>query len=269
MGRAERRVGARVGTWVELADALVTRPTTAFPHQLLSARMHETFGCRVAWNWLDDGGTPGFVVHPPVPGWPTPEMFHAMTAVIHHHPLLRWFAATGDMTAMSIGRVPRGLVTPTGHAAVRDFLEPVGLQEQLAIPYRLGLTHHRAFVLARGDDDFSAEDLWVARQIQPLLRLLDRHYAAVAPEHGGEVGAAVDAGLTVRELAVLTLLADGYTASTIGDRLVISPRTVHRHLQGIYRKLGVADRVRAVLVAREAGLMVEQTASGAATRLSP
>ncbi|NUR08670.1 MAG: helix-turn-helix transcriptional regulator [Nocardioidaceae bacterium] len=50
--------------------------------------------------------------------------------------------------------------------------------------------------------------------------------------------------------AVLRLPADGRTAESIGSRLGISPRTVHRHLQGLYRKLGVGDRVRAVLVAR-------------------
>jgi ATP/maltotriose-dependent transcriptional regulator MalT len=33
---------------------------------------------------------------------------------------------------------------------------------------------------------------------------------------------------------------------------------VHRHLGNAYRKLGVADRVRAVLVAAEAGLLEEE-----------
>jgi len=262
MGRAERRVGA----WVDLVDDLLTRPTSTFPRQLLSARLHETFRCQVSWNWLDGPGRSGFVCHLPMPGWPPPEIREAMVAAIDEHPLIRWFAATGDPAAMTIGRVPRALITPRGHAAVRDLLVPVQMDQQLAMPYRLDPTHHRAFVMARGDGDFSSEDVRVARQVQPLLQLLDRHFHTLRRDarNGGESG-----GLTGRELAVLHLLADGCTATTIGSRLVISPRTVHRHLHGIYRKLGAADRVRAVLVAQEAGLLADGSERPCEQRLQP
>ena len=63
-----------------------------------------------------------------------------------------------------------------------------------------------------------------------------------------------EVGLTGRELAVLLELRQGHTAATIGHRLGISPRTVHAHLAKIYRKLGVVDRMRAVLVAQELGI---------------
>lgn len=43
-------------------------------------------------------------------------------------------------------------------------------------------------------------------------------------------------------------------------RLGISARTVHKHLQNLYRKLGTADRLGAVLRAQQAGLL---PASGA------
>jgi DNA-binding NarL/FixJ family response regulator len=49
--------------------------------------------------------------------------------------------------------------------------------------------------------------------------------------------------LTSRECAVLSLLAEGLTALAIGRRLIISERTVHKHLQCICRKPGVSDRV--------------------------
>ena len=220
----------------------------------------------MSWNWLDGPGSSGFVCHVPMRGWPPPEIQRAMVAAIDQHPLIRWFAATGEPAAMTIGRVPKALVTPRGHAAVRDFLAPVGMDEQLAMPYRLDPAHHRAFVLARGDEDFSLEDLRVARQIQPLLRLLDRHFTTMrreAPTSGRS------SGLTGRELAVLHLLADGCTATAIGSRLVISPRTVHRHLHGIYRKLGAADRVRAVLAAQEAGLLADRSEHPCGQRLEP
>ncbi|PHQ50399.1 hypothetical protein BLA24_21135 [Streptomyces cinnamoneus] len=62
-------------------------------------------------------------------------------------------------------------------------------------------------------------------------------------------------GLTPRELTVLGLLAEGLTAEAIGRRLAISPHTVNRHLEKVYRKLGTNNRVRTVLLARQAGLV--------------
>ena len=53
--------------------------------------------------------------------------------------------------------------------------------------------------------------------------------------------------LTARERGVIMLLGDGMTAVAIAHRLCISPRTVHKHLENIYAKLGVRDRLGAVL----------------------
>ncbi|MBW4718457.1 helix-turn-helix transcriptional regulator [Saccharothrix obliqua] len=64
-----------------------------------------------------------------------------------------------------------------------------------------------------------------------------------------------DCGLTEREHMVLTVLAEGLTADAIARRMDISPRTVHRHLQHLYRKLGTTDRLSAVLRAQSLGLL--------------
>jgi DNA-binding CsgD family transcriptional regulator len=61
--------------------------------------------------------------------------------------------------------------------------------------------------------------------------------------------------LTQREFTVLAVLAEGLTADAIARRLDISPRTVHRHLQHLYRKLGTADRLATVLRAKSLGLL--------------
>ena len=50
------------------------------------------------------------------------------------------------------------------------------------------------------------------------------------------------AGLTEREVAVLRLLAQGLSYAEIAAQLVISPRTVNRHLTAIYSKLDVTSR---------------------------
>jgi DNA-binding NarL/FixJ family response regulator len=61
--------------------------------------------------------------------------------------------------------------------------------------------------------------------------------------------------LTPRELAVLGQLADGLTAAAIGRKLLITERTVHKHLERLYTKLGVGDRLAAVLRAQRLGLL--------------
>lgn len=62
-------------------------------------------------------------------------------------------------------------------------------------------------------------------------------------------------GLTDREVEVLRLTAQGLLARTIAARLEISPRTVHKHLGSIYRKLDVHDRLVAVSRAEGLGLL--------------
>src|SRR2546421_6364333 len=60
--------------------------------------------------------------------------------------------------------------------------------------------------------------------------------------------------LSEREREVLTLIAQGLTNAAIADRLVLSPKTVRNYISEIYSKLQVADRVQAMLRARESGL---------------
>jgi DNA-binding NarL/FixJ family response regulator len=74
---------------------------------------------------------------------------------------------------------------------------------------------------------------------------------------------AAEAGLTPREVAVLSLLADGMTAEAIGRRLGISNRTVHKHTENLYRKLSATDRLMAVLRAQSLGLLPTATAGPA------
>lgn len=61
--------------------------------------------------------------------------------------------------------------------------------------------------------------------------------------------------LTTRERQVLQLAAEGLTARAIGRRLGVGGRTVETHLRHAYAKLRVTCRVRAVLAARDAGLI--------------
>jgi len=61
--------------------------------------------------------------------------------------------------------------------------------------------------------------------------------------------------LTQRESEVLVLMAAGLTTPAIAGQLGISPETAKDHLQNVYRKLDVRDRVSAVRRAEELGLV--------------
>ncbi|MGA8218582.1 MAG: LuxR C-terminal-related transcriptional regulator [Solirubrobacterales bacterium] len=62
-------------------------------------------------------------------------------------------------------------------------------------------------------------------------------------------------GLTGREIQVLRLLAAGETNREIATSLVLSVRTVDRHVSNIYAKLGVSSRAAATTYAHEHGLL--------------
>jgi DNA-binding CsgD family transcriptional regulator len=90
--------------------------------------------------------------------------------------------------------------------------------------------------------------------LSDLMRIAAPHAAG-----GQDHGAAPSPGLTQREIEVLRLMAEGLLAHTIALRLRVSPRTVHKHLGNIYRKLDAHDRLVAVRRAEGLGLLDRAT----------
>jgi len=62
-------------------------------------------------------------------------------------------------------------------------------------------------------------------------------------------------GLTAREVEVLRLVSAGKTNRTIADELVISEKTVARHVSNIFTKLGLSSRSAATAYAYEHDLV--------------
>jgi DNA-binding NarL/FixJ family response regulator len=83
-------------------------------------------------------------------------------------------------------------------------------------------------------------------------RLIDRFLSGARP--GGAAPPALEE-LTARELEVLKLVAHGSSNAEIAQSLYVSDGTVKSHVSSILAKLGLRDRVQAVVFAYETGLV--------------
>jgi two-component system NarL family response regulator len=89
-------------------------------------------------------------------------------------------------------------------------------------------------------------ELWIRRSITP--RLLDELAArSLLPIDAISSLDEQMAILTEREREIVRLIGSGESNKQIARELCITERTVKAHLTGIFRKLGVADRVRLAL----------------------
>ncbi len=126
---------------------------------------------------------------------------------------------------------------------------------------RIGAAPWRALCLGLVPDVPAArEGLELATAIDaPALRdalLRERHARGLPLPRPPRASTRQNAfGLTLREVDVLTLVADGLTNAEVAQRLFLSEKTVGHHVSALLRKTGEPTRARAVAAALRSGLV--------------
>ncbi|MDM0045909.1 helix-turn-helix transcriptional regulator [Variovorax dokdonensis] len=152
-----------------------------------------------------------------------------------------------------------------------------GVDRSVAVPLFAGQRTVVSVVLTRRGADFGPRDRERLELLRPHLAFLygraARSRQGAAHSGQAQANAPMDAagpqwpaGLTAREADVMRWLMAGKTDAEIGALLSISARTVQKHLEHVYIKLGVETRTAAVMRAlgngRAAAAVLPQTYNG-------
>jgi DNA-binding CsgD family transcriptional regulator len=168
----------------------------------------------------------------------------------------------------------------------REFYGPIGLQHQIAFTLPARSEQILGVALSRCDRDFSDGERELLQLARPhLIQAYNNavHHSRLLHAHlNGErldappIAELLTRGLTRREAEVVSLAARGSADREIAHTLQISHRTVQKHLQRAYAKLGVGGRAEAAAMsfaARRAGpaaeLAAEPTAAAEAPTAAP
>jgi len=149
------------------------------------------------------------------------------------HPLVRYHGYAGGQDTWRISdSVP--IERFRRSALYNDYYRRIRIDHAMALPVYVRDGLLVSFVLNRTRRDFSDRE-------RALLDLLRPHIARVYQKIG------FLSRLTAREAEVLRWVAAGKSDAQIGAILGASPRTVQKHLQRVYEKLGVEGRTAAAM----------------------
>ncbi|HEX8207871.1 MAG TPA: helix-turn-helix transcriptional regulator [Solirubrobacteraceae bacterium] len=137
----------------------------------------------------------------------------------------------------------------------QEFYGPLGVNHQIAFTLPNEPDHVLAFVLSRRNRDFTDEERDLLNEARPFLvqayRNALEHAARGAAANADLAAALHDAGLTAREAQVMELVARGGSNRDAAEHLGVSGRTVEKHLERAFRKLGATSRSAAAARAWE------------------
>jgi DNA-binding CsgD family transcriptional regulator len=133
-----------------------------------------------------------------------------------------------------------------------DYFRQRGVEDQLVAVVKARDARTVLVVFSRSRRGFADRDRTVVSLLMPHLQNAVRHrhrLAALTTSVAGRpapLGPDLWAALTERERDIVTCLATGSTDQRIARTLAISPRTVGKHLENVYRKVNVSGRVELV-----------------------
>jgi DNA-binding CsgD family transcriptional regulator len=189
-----------------------------------------------------------------------PERLHDVWARHgHENPLIARFGRTMDTRPYRFSDV---VTADELHALIlyREFYAELAVEYQIAFVVNVSPPIYLGIALSRSSRDFTDAERNLLDRARPYLIQIYR--AAIAHTALGErlrareppavqVERLVERGLTPREAIILTHVARGQSNADIAAELAVSDRTVGKHLQRCYRKLGAANRSRAATIAWE------------------
>lgn len=255
MGRADS--GAAAVT--EVAAAALGGPVGVDVMLAVLTSLRDVVGADSSGFYLHERrgwSTPVYIS--PVELWPVLPMGRAPTAAMARlHPGVRHLisAASGSPYAVTDIVGERGWQSSELVSVMRS---DWGRNYQFAVPVVpvSVLDTPQVWVLGRTTRDFGVADRGLAEALSPLLTAVARHWTVLQRLRQD---AALGTLLTQRELGVLTLQAEGLDARGIAVRLAISPRTANKHVEHIYRKLGVRNRQDALRAGTQLGVLTSSS----------
>jgi DNA-binding CsgD family transcriptional regulator len=232
---------------VVLVDSLAELDDPAGFADIVLPGLATLVGCDVL-TYNEIGPDRGHVHYADYPvGALDPATQPAFEAHVHEHPLVNHYRAAGSGEPVMISDF---LSQQRFHrlGLYAEFFHGIPVEHQLAVNVPGPGQDVIGVALSRGRRDFGDQDRALLSVLRvPLTAALLR---ARRRRQAGKVltvmaGSGL-ADLTDREIQILRLVADGRTNASIARSLDVSPRTIAKHLEHLYRRLGVSSRAAAV-----------------------
>jgi len=175
-----------------------------------------------------------------------PERLHdAWAEHGHENPLIQRYARTADTRPYRFSDVvSQGELHSL--ALFREFYAELGVEHQIAFVVKVSPPLFVGIALSRRARPYLIQ-IYRAALAHAALQARFRAQGPVGPQ----ALQLVEHGLTAREAAVLSRVARGLSNADIAVELGVSERTIGKHLQHCYRKLGVASRSHSAAIAWE------------------
>jgi DNA-binding CsgD family transcriptional regulator len=225
-----------------------------FPRRAMAGVSQLIESDMLTYNEIDTRRQRAFMVQEPA-GAIGAAQVATFERLAYQHPLINHYARTRESRPRKVSDF-LSLTEFRRLDLYQEFFRDVAINYQMAVTIPSSNAMVIGIALNRARRDFSERDRSVLDLVRPHLvqayrniagRSALRERAEAAERLLSSTSATTLASLTSREHAVLVLVGDGKTNLQIAGRLSLSPRTVQKHLEHVYDKLGVRTRTAAAM----------------------